>query len=527
MEKNTVITGADRRTRYFKRLLWGILILSPLLSGLVIGMVSHTSIFHLDAWNTTWNDEAGYYNAVRIMRTIGLPKGLGGYNEVVSKYPAFGAYNYFTYIPYALMSFFTGISSHNYIIYCNVLMVSAAYIFLIVLLRPTVRQTVWMILFECTELIHARYIWSGMSEAGSIAVTLAVWACFLWLLRQEDRQSGNINFILILQTVLILFYGVIRPFLLVYILLPVYYIVKSVRGRREKAVKLGIIGGALFGSVFLYFFMQEYCCAKYFSSSPEDSFFSYLRSGQMLSLIKFIIKVNASAAQSVFVQMSKFGCIGIVTMGMFLSAVIICVICLLHRNRRDKHYKVQRVSGCLYICIALLVYEANIILYSAEQLHRMLLAPMAAGAVLCCFMFGDAAPCVRQLFTISVMAASILLSGGSSYALPQDNVGLTYQEGESLRGELMHVMPDDDSKNRWDLGIAFLPVYSDMQIMFCFPAYISGSTCNENYMYSAIDSDTLKSRYILVQERNSDLRARCDAAYHLIWKGYGYLIYSQ
>lgn len=50
--------------RKSRKMLWVILVLSPFLAGLIIGMVSETSIFHMDAWNTTWNDEVGYYRAV-------------------------------------------------------------------------------------------------------------------------------------------------------------------------------------------------------------------------------------------------------------------------------------------------------------------------------------------------------------------------------------------------------------------------------------------------------------------------------
>lgn len=515
------------KSKYFNRLLWCMLILSPILSGWIISLVSQTSIVHLDAWNTTWNDEVGYYNAVRIMRTIGFPKGFGGYNEIASRYPSFGAYNYFTYIPYVLMSFITGISSHNFIVYCNVLMISAAYLFLIILLRPSVKQTMCLIIFECFELIHARYIWSGMSEVNSIFATIIVFSCFLWILRQEKEQkkTWKINFILMLQIVVILFYGVIRPFLMVYFILVIFGIKKSHENTVRKGIKLAAAVMALAGSMALYFFMQENCCAQYFAASSADGFFSYIKNGQFLSLVKYILKVNGFAVRYVRDQLRGCGWIGLVTVGMFLSVVIMLVSSMIHR--KDEAYKIQRTAACFYALIAVIVYEAVILLYSVEQLHRMLLAPMIAGVILLSFLFEGTPYIIRQLFIIFTMTVSIARYGGDGYALPQSSSEFTEQEGERIRAELLGVMPDSDAGDRWELGVACLPQFSNMQLMFCFPVYISGSTCTEEYLYTAIDTDTLKSKYIYVWEKNDELRQRCDEKYNLIWSGRGFLLYSR
>lgn len=170
-----------------RTVLWFCLVISPFLAMLFMGMVTGTDAFRMDAWNTEWNDEVAYYRTVETMRTVGHPTGFCSYNEVPAGKPSYGTYIYLTYVPYVLLSFVTGISSHNFIVYCNVLMIVLAYFFLVVLLKPTVRQSAWLLLFECTEFIHARYIWSGMSEGNALLLTMAVITCAVWLWEGAGR----------------------------------------------------------------------------------------------------------------------------------------------------------------------------------------------------------------------------------------------------------------------------------------------------------------------------------------------------
>ncbi|MCD7945941.1 MAG: hypothetical protein LUF81_05000 [Clostridiales bacterium] len=126
----------QRREKYIRRILWGILILSPLIAVVIIGAATGTSVFQLDAYNTSWNDEVTYLRAVRTMRTQGLPTGIQSYNEVASDIPAYGAYIVLTYLPYAAVSFLTGMTSHNFMYYCNVLMIVLANAIFLRLIKP-------------------------------------------------------------------------------------------------------------------------------------------------------------------------------------------------------------------------------------------------------------------------------------------------------------------------------------------------------------------------------------------------------
>ena len=79
-------------------LLWILVIASPLIAGWILGLVSGTNPLRLDAWNTGWNDENGYFRVIRTLRFYGMPRGLTGFNEITSGKIPYGPYNIFTYI---------------------------------------------------------------------------------------------------------------------------------------------------------------------------------------------------------------------------------------------------------------------------------------------------------------------------------------------------------------------------------------------------------------------------------------------
>ena len=65
-------------------LLWLLIILAPILAGWIIGLITGTSPLKLDAWNTAWNDENGYFRVIRTMRHYGISQGVTGFNEITS-----------------------------------------------------------------------------------------------------------------------------------------------------------------------------------------------------------------------------------------------------------------------------------------------------------------------------------------------------------------------------------------------------------------------------------------------------------
>ena len=137
--ENRLLRGSIRPVDVF---FWFLIVLTPLISAGILYLVTGTSTgpLKLDAWNTTWNDEIGYYRVVTLLRGEFYPRGMAGYNEVPPVNLAYGPYNIFTYLPYYALSFITGIGSHNFICYSNVILSVLACLLFVLLVRPKARQ---------------------------------------------------------------------------------------------------------------------------------------------------------------------------------------------------------------------------------------------------------------------------------------------------------------------------------------------------------------------------------------------------
>ena len=203
-------------------LLWILIILAPVIAGWLIGLVSGTNPLRLDAWNTSWNDEVGYYRVVRIMHYYGVPQGMTGFNEITSGNVPFGPYNVFTYIPYYLVSFVTGCTSHNYIYFCNIAMAVLANILFAVLVRPERKQALLTALFFLTQLIAARYTWSGMAEASYHFYIVVFMGLVIWYLKNTDASGLKKMLALLAMTALTFAFGVMRPYFAAMFLIPLY-----------------------------------------------------------------------------------------------------------------------------------------------------------------------------------------------------------------------------------------------------------------------------------------------------------------
>ena len=163
------------------------------------------------------------------MRYYGVPQGMTGFNEITSGNVPFGPYNLFTYIPYYLLSFATGCTSHNYIYICNIIMAVLANVFFVVLVRPGRRQSFLTALFFLTQLIAARYTWSGMAEASYHFYIVVFMGLVIWYLRNPDASGLKKTLALIAMVALTFAFGVMRPYFAAMFLIPLYLLVTGDR----------------------------------------------------------------------------------------------------------------------------------------------------------------------------------------------------------------------------------------------------------------------------------------------------------
>ena len=499
-----------------KVILYVLFALTPFVAGVLIGLISKTSIFSLDAWNTIWSDERGYYRAILIMRTQGLPTGVQSYNEVASVYPAWGAYNIVTYLPYVLLSFITGIASHNYIYYCNVIIAILANLVVVLMLKPSKKNMLWLVGFSCTFLIYQRYVWSGMSEVASVFMLLVTMACAIKLFEEQVEKKYTREVLLVSIILLSWLFGVVRPFLFAVLLVPVVYILLSDYSKGKKAVSLLCIVVGTVLALVAYVELRKGCAVYFSDATTMDTlgrYISLLKSGEIKEFIVSVLYSNYKALGAIIGQ--AFNMVGFVTFLYALTTLLLLYVLWCAESLKE------RLLIAIYILIGIMIFEATIVLYSPAQLHRMLLGIVMVNCYLICLKGNKYLKVIQQVAVLMVLILAVI-NRPDFFVLPQERDIVN----EAVVKETYEKIMPYDTDDKWCNTIAHLPEAGNLYLGFCFPTYMNTSSCKEDYLLKNIAEDTLKSKYVYLPEGNF-LNDLCAEKYELIWNEYGYCIYSR
>jgi hypothetical protein len=517
-------------------LLWLLIILAPIIAGWLIGLLSGTSPMKLDAWNTTWNDEVGYYRVVRILRYYGVPRGMTGFNEITSGNVPYGPYNVFTYIPYYLISLVTGCDSHNYIYFCNIIMAVLANIVFVALVRPGRMQSLLTALFFLTQLIAARYTWSGMAEASYHFYIVVFMGLVIWYLKSPDASRLSKDLALLAMVLLTFAFGVMRPYFAVMFLIPLYLVVfrNNKIGEFSRFISTLLILAAMFGTVVLMYYFMGFI-AEYFEVAPALKLAQIIRSGQAGQIFQSLLQVNKESVRSAIDMIKEYRWAGGIAFLFYFEWAILFVeyIATLVKRKKDGSAAVM----FLLLVSGIMIYEATILLYKSYQLHRMLLAITIAYSLFL-IAFGTILPWVNAAAVIACVCFYIVMKP-AAFALPQINAdSITDEQLQEYKETLIKNLPmqqvpaigmfdaPDSLDPYWENTVAKITEDNNVQLSFVLPDYLSLNFCSEKYMSQCIKNDGFSSRYILVKT-DSDLNEMCRTRYKNIWEGIGHSIYDR
>lgn len=517
-------------------LLWLLILLAPIIAGWLIGLLSGTSPMKLDAWNTTWNDEVGYYRVVRILRYYGVPRGMTGFNEITSGNVPYGPYNVFTYIPYYLISLVTGCDSHNYIYFCNIIMAVLANIVFVALVRPGRMQSLLTALFFLTQLIAARYTWSGMAEASYHFYIVVFMGLVIWYLKSPDASRLSKDLALLAMVLLTFAFGVMRPYFAVMFLIPLYLVVfrNNKIGEFSRFISTLLILAAMFGTVVLMYYFMGFI-AEYFEVAPALKLAQIIRSGQAGQIFQSLLQVNKESVRSAIDMIKEYRWAGGIAFLFYFEWAILFVeyIAALVKRKKDGSAAVM----FLLLVSGIMIYEATILLYKSYQLHRMLLAITIAYSLFL-IAFGTILPWVNAAAVIACVCFYIVMKP-AAFALPQINAdSITDEQLQEYKDSLIKNLPmqqvpaigmfdaPDSLDPYWENTVAKITEDNNVQLSFVLPDYLSLNFCSEKYMSQCIKNDGFSSRYILVKT-DSDLNEMCRTRYKNIWEGIGHSIYDR
>lgn len=516
-------------------LFWILIILAPVIAGWLIGLVSGTNPLQLDAWNTAWNDENGYFRVIRTMRYYSVPRGMTGFNEITSGNVPFGPYNIFTYIPYYFLSFATGCTSHNYIYYCNIIMAVLANILFTALVRPGRRQAFLTAVFFLTQLIAARYTWSGMAEASYHFYIVVFMGLVIWYLKHPDSSGLKKALALIAMVALTFAFGVMRPYFTALFLIPLYLLVfRNDRiGEISRFLSALVILAVMFGTVILMYYFMGYI-AEYFEVAPAMKLAQIIRGGRIREIVLSLWQANKDSVRSAFDLVREYRWAGGIAFLFYIEWIILFVEFVYSLFTRKK----DGSAAVLFLLLLSggMIYEATILLYKAYQLHRMLLAITIAYSLFL-IEFGTVLPWLNAAAVIACVGFYIVMKP-SAFALPQINEAsisseqLARYKEEMVRQMPMNEIPEngifdapDSLDPYWENTVAKITEDNKIQLSFVLPDYLSLNYCSKKYMQQCIKNNGFSSRYIMVKT-DSELNEMCKEQYRLLWEGVDHSIYD-
>ncbi|MBO4357117.1 MAG: hypothetical protein J5813_02980 [Candidatus Methanomethylophilaceae archaeon] len=498
-----------------------VVLLSPFIACVIFFIYNGSSLFCYDAFNTAINDELGYYHNIRMIRDWWTPEGYTGYNEVLPALHGYGPYTVFTYMPYVALSFLTGINSHNFVMYCNLIMILLSLIILVRFSAINIPQSIAISVFLSTFLVMDYYIFSGMTEAAHVAFMVAVFGIMIRLYKQQDDlQPRKESAMIWSTTVLIIIFGIIRPYELTLLALPLIYVLKT--KEKKSMCRYAIISSflAVF-VVLLYFYLTNNYCSPYFKQlGLGNQIIELIKHGQFFEIIGKIIQTN----------INSLNYLGLIKTANWTSAVLIIFLsfqvislAITIIDIKKKKCNLLSVLGMIMLLISFLIYESNIILYSAWNLGRTLLSITVIMGLLLCIRMRACYRLIPVVPTISVMLA-IMMIGTNLFILPQVSEQYQDVDDDVLREEFERIMPM--SENSWDQTIAFEVQYSGMYIMFLLPSYLGLQCCEQSIITEKISDHSLQSKYVLTKSIGSVYTVCQNAGLTELWTDGTWCIWS-
>lgn len=251
MDKFASWWGKDKR--YVTMAKSVLLALLPLLCCLVYCAAQGKTIGQVYLPASEWNDELFYYKQVEGIINYGYPQGYFGFNESHALKLSFAAWSPVLVFPWIIWGFLFGWNLMSPIV-CNIFLMSLCCFLFVWLVKPTWKQLGILTLLFCLYTPFVRYMLSGMPEVICFSMLILFYALAVNYLKCEKIWK------LVLLFVMSGIMTLMRPYMLLFLLLPAYLWVR--RSRRIGAAGSILVMGVVLA---LYAGIKHYLGAEYFA----------------------------------------------------------------------------------------------------------------------------------------------------------------------------------------------------------------------------------------------------------------------
>ncbi len=256
MEKWREWWKTDKR---YLRLLKGLLgACLPLLCCLVYCAAQGRSITEVYLPCSEWNDELFYYKQVEGILKYGYPQGYFGFNESHALQLSFAAWSPVLVAPWLLWGLVFGWNLMSPVL-CNIVLLTLAVFLFLWLVRPSWKQMGIFTLLFCLYTPFVRYMLSVMPEVTCFALLILFYGLAVNYL--EGERGYKLCLLFVLSGVLTL----MRPYMLLFLLLPAFLLVRD-WGRKKRGWQGAALAAAILAAVLgCYALIKHYLGAEYFA----------------------------------------------------------------------------------------------------------------------------------------------------------------------------------------------------------------------------------------------------------------------
>ncbi len=239
--------------RYITLMQSVLMALLPLMCSLVYCAMQGRTLGEVYLPESEWNDELFYFKQVEGMIGWGYPRGYFGFNESHALKLSFAAWSPVLVFPWILWGLAFGWTLMSPVA-CNIFLMSLAAFLFVWLVRPGWKQLGILTLLFCLYTPFVRYMLSVMPEVICFSLLILFYSLAVNYLNRE--KAWKLALLFVLSSVMTL----MRPYMLLFMLLPAYFWIRKSRVRGALGA-LAVIGATL----GIYAAVKHYLGAEYFA----------------------------------------------------------------------------------------------------------------------------------------------------------------------------------------------------------------------------------------------------------------------
>ena len=519
----------------------GVMACLPIICCLVYCGVHGISISSVYLPASEWNDELFYFKQVEGIINYGYPQGYFGFNESHALKLSFAAWSPVLVFPWIIWGLLFGWNLMSPII-CNIVLLTIAVFLFVWLVKPTWKQLGILTLLFCFYPQFVRYMFSGMPEIICFSMLIVFYALAYNYLQNEKNYKLVILFVM--GGVMTL----MRPYLLLFLLLPMYLWIR-------KNVKVGIAGSfavlAIVGTGYVLikrYLGAEYFAPLFFTEWITKFFTDGIGAGihNFFGTLYYMGKAFLNYMKQGFVSGLAAGAffIGYITMMIIFIVQSLTDVRRVRKMNAAKSYDVEKVKTLksklilelhLLFCFVAMLF-ALLLMYKLTEGSKHLLTFMAAGLFVISLM--DTRFYKKAIVICAVFAYLYTYKAVDpyDYAVPvrEDELVAQVNEWQDIFAENMSIEDGEDNPTP-NFDNVCIWVFSDevdgvsvnekWQLLYSLPKGFGVSCCMPDYVTENLYD--LNSRYIAVVS-GGKLDAMCmDAGYTQIGRDKDLVVYER